>query len=560
MIDSKRVILIGLDGLGRGEVGEWIDDGTLPTLGSLSGTGTEAVLESTHPPWTPCAWPSLASGRNPGEHGVFDFFTREGESYEKRLVDRRDVRAPYLWEVADACGLSSVVINFPVTHPASDLDSGALVPGYLASEDVEFHPPDVRTDFEDEYGEYRIYPQYDAGSEAVAEYTDVARCRRDMARLLDARYDWDLLAVQFQVTDSVFHDLEDREEIEAVLQQVDGYVDDVTDLAPDATVFVVSDHGMGDYEWTFYMNTWLADHDYCRVTAGEAAYFRERKSDLLATNGENATPDGSDTSVGGRLVGRTADALAALGLPPERIHRGLSTVGLAEVVERVLPEETLLAAQRRTVDWAHSGAFQLYFNSLGIHINRDDSNDSVEEKEGHEVAWNGTDGDWEHDYETFRNRLIADLRAITDPDGNRVFEDVKPREAVYEGANVDMAPDVLVFPREYAYDVSGSIATTFRSNPHKNHEPDGLFVTDRPLELGTELTHASIYDVAPTVAACLGIPIDTDTDGEMLPILDRDCELDDRAWSDFADSYRTVETERSSGDVEARLADLGYME
>ena len=551
MTDSNRVILVGLDGLGRNEVGEWIDDGTLETLRTLSGTGTEAVLESTHPPWTPCAWPSLLSGRNPGQHGVFDFFTREGSSYEKRLVDRRDVRAPYLWEVADACGLTSAVVNFPLTHPASALDHGAIVPGYLAPEDATFHPPELRADFEAEYGRYRIYPQYDADSGAVAEYTEVARCRRNMARLLDAKYDWDLLAVQFQVTDSVFHDLNDREEIQAVLEQVDQYVSDIAALAPDASVFVVSDHGMDEYDWTFYANAWLADHDYCRVTAGEATYFRERKVDLLAAkngDGEAGGVDGageasgSTTNVASRVVGRTADALTTVGLPPERIHRGLSTVGLAGAVEDVLPEETLLAAQRRTVDWENSDAFQLYFNSLGIHVADD----------------RATTDDRSDDYDAFREGLMTDLRAITDPDGKSVFEAVKPREAVYAGANVDLAPDIALFPREYRYDVSGSIASTFRRNPHENHKPEGLFLSDRAPGPGDEFERASIYDVAPTIAACLGLPIDAAADGAVLPLLDRTAEK--AAWTDLAAPHRTIETDRTEGNVERRLADLGYME
>jgi hypothetical protein len=135
---------------------------------------------------------------------------------------------------------------------------------------------------------------------------------------------------------------------------------------------------------------------------------------------------------------------------------------------------------------------------------------------------------------------------------------VKPREAVYEGANVGIAPNVVLFPREFRYDVSGSIANTFRSNPHKNHKPGGLFLTDRAPDPGADLERASIHDVAPTVAACLGLPIDADADGAALPLLDWTVER--AAWADLADPHRTIETDRTEGDVERRLADLGYME
>ena len=131
MADTEQVLLIGLDGLGEDEIGEWLSDKTLPTLTSLKENGSSSRLVSTHPPWTPCAWPSMLTGRNPGKHGVFDFFTSNG--YEKQLIDRSSVDSPYLNEVADAENLVSISINYPVTHPASQLKNGAIVPGYSSN-------------------------------------------------------------------------------------------------------------------------------------------------------------------------------------------------------------------------------------------------------------------------------------------------------------------------------------------------------------------------------------------------------------------------------------------
>ena len=538
---SNQVVLLGLDGLDRSEVGEWIDDGTLSTLHSIRDQGVLGDLESTVPPWTPCAWPSLLTGRDPGEHGVFDFFSRDG--YEKTLVDRRDVRAPYLWEVADAHGLTTLTVNFPLTHPVTELRHGALVPGYLATEDVSFYPSELRDDFEAEYGEYRIYPEYDAATGAVDEYTRVARCRRDMARLLDERFDWDLLSVQFQVTDSVFHDLDDSRKIRRVLQAVDSYLGDIIALADsDPTVFVASDHGMGDYDWTFYVNSWLADRGYCRTTAGDPKYFRTKKAELRG----DQTSDASTAL--GQVVEHVATALSVVGVTPRDAQRALSAVGLAGVVERVLPDEALVAGQNQTVDWDNSEAFQILFNSLGVHLNVENREPSGRIQEDQ--------------YEEFRDRLMSELRTVTDPDDARVFDAVEPREEVYSGSNVDLAPDIVLVPRDYRYDVSGSMANTFRRNAHKNHKPDGLFLVNQPPADGTDLTRVSIYDVAPTVAACLGIPLDSDADGRVLPVVDEPSESE--AWGSVAESYRPAAAEGaekgSDGDVEQRLADLGYLE
>ncbi|EMA43496.1 type I phosphodiesterase/nucleotide pyrophosphatase [Halococcus morrhuae DSM 1307] len=442
-----------------------------------------------------------------------------------------------MFEAADGYGRTSLVVNYPVTHPASQLDNGAVIPGYLAREDAPFYPEHLRVEYENEYGEYRIYPEYGTNDDAVAEYVDVARCRRDMARFLDERYDWDLLAVQFQVTDSVFHDLDDRDEIRRVLEKVDEFVGDIIDLGGgDPTVLLASDHGMGDYDWTFYANSWLANHGYCETTTGDTQYFRQAKDELKGKDEESK----DERSLLETAVETAASAATTAGLSPQRIHRGLSTVGLAAIVERLLPEDALVAAQNQVVDYSNSAAFQLYFNSLGIHLN----------VEGRDPA--GTIP--EADYEEVRAELVEKLERVRDPDGELVFDAVRPREEVYEGEHLEDAPDIALFPRDYRYDVSGSILDTFRRYPHKNHKPEGILLSNRPLDAGKQ---AEIHDVAPTVAAALGIPVDTNTDGEVL--LDIEEQIERENWDGISHEYVDGRSNEASSSVEDRLADLGYM-
>jgi len=478
MNNHHNIILIGLDGVGVGEIGGWLEDGSLAELNRIKNRGCLTKLQSTHPPWTPCAWPSLLSGRNPGKHGVFDFFTRKG--YDKQLVDRSEVDAPYLFEVADSQDLTPIAINYPLTHPAPELEHGAIVPGYLAPEDVTFHPESLRAEYEREHGEYVIYPEYGTDDEPVETYVDVARGRRDMARFLHQRYDWDLLAVQFQVTDSIFHDLDDRKDIHEVLVHVDSFVGDIIDLGrDDPAVYITSDHGMGDYNWTFYINSWLAEQGYCETTTGDAQYFRQQKDVLKGPDSESESESSIES-----VVTRIANAFSSVGMSPQRLHRVLSTIGLAGYIERVLPEEALLAAQNQVVDHANSAAFLLYFNSLGIHLN-------VEQRDPDGVVP-------EANYEKVRSELIEQLVRIRDPDGNPVFDSVLPREEVYSGDHLEDAPDILLVPMDYRYDVSGSILDIFRRFSHKNHRPEGLLLSNR--QLG-DVEEAKIYDIAPTVAS-----------------------------------------------------------
>lgn len=527
----SEVILIGLDGLAWKEINEWVESGYLPRLNSVKREGGGYGLQSTHPPWTPCAWPSLLSGRGPGHHGVFDFFTVN--NYNKKILNRQSVDSAYVFDLVESQNLTSISINYPVTHPASKVDNSAIVPGYLAPEDVEFYPQKIREEYEAEYGEYIIYPQYGTDSDAVSEYVDVARHRRDMARFLNERHDWDLMAVQFQVTDSIFHDLDDRDKIQQVLEKVDGFVGDIIDLGDDPTVFIASDHGMGDYEWTFYVNSWLAENGYCETTGGNAEYFRQQKDALKGKDDE--------TSPVAQGVKATANTLSKVGLSPRRIHHTLDSVGLSDYVERLLPEDALVVAQNQVVDYPNSKAYQLLFNSLGIHLN-------VEGRESQGVIP-------EENYEEVRSELVNELKKIRDPDGNLVFDDVRPREEVYDGKHLDDAPDIALFPRDYQYDVSGSILDMFRRNPHKNHKPEGILLSNRSLG---DIDQAEIYDIAPTIAAELGIPVDTKTDGTVLTDTEEQVERED--WAELAGDYAGSNVERDTSSVEDRLADLGYME
>lgn len=531
---KSEVILIGLDGLGFSEVNEWLNNECCENLIKIMKEGWGEDLMSTHPPWTPCAWPSLLSGRNPGKHGVFDFFIREG--YEKTLISRQNVDSPYLFEVADAQSQTALIINYPVTHPASELQRGAVVPGYLAQEQVSFQPEGLREAYENKYGDYIIYPEYGADDNPVTEYVDVARCRRDMARFLDSKYDWDLMAVQFQVTDSIFHDLDDRDQIRQVLEKVDEFVGDIIALGNDPTVIIASDHGMGDYDWTFYINSWLSEHGYCQVTDGKSQYFRQQKAELKGTDEKQSEP-----SVIESTVSAIASSLSKLGLSPQRIHSGLSTIGAANYVERLLPNEALVAAQNQVVNYENSKAFQLHFNSLGVHLN-------VEGRDPSGIIP-------ESEYDSVRRELIEELKRVRDPVGEFVFDDVQPREEVYHGKHLEDAPDIILTPRNYRYDVSGSILDTFRRYPHKNHKPEGILLSNRPLTIDD---HAEIYDIAPTVAAALGIPVDTQTDGKVL--LNIGEEHDRVDWDEIAGGYADIDEESNTQSVEDRLADLGYME
>lgn len=119
---AKRVCLIGLDGVGPGNLKTMLESIPLNALSSIAGKGFASPAPSI-PPYTPPAWTSIFTGVNPGKHGIFGFYVVEQgeEGFSIRVASSRDVMYPRVFEIAAMKGLRSVVINVPLTYPVSQL-------------------------------------------------------------------------------------------------------------------------------------------------------------------------------------------------------------------------------------------------------------------------------------------------------------------------------------------------------------------------------------------------------------------------------------------------------
>ncbi len=78
---SKRVLVIGFDGMDPKILSRLIEEGKVPSFEKLNNIGDFLPLYSSIPPQSPVAWANFITGMNPGGHGIFDFIHREPESY-----------------------------------------------------------------------------------------------------------------------------------------------------------------------------------------------------------------------------------------------------------------------------------------------------------------------------------------------------------------------------------------------------------------------------------------------------------------------------------------------
>ncbi len=123
-------MVIGLDGAPWGLMNSWISEDRLPNLARLAKNGVMTPLSSTLPLGTAAAWSSIITGKNPANHGVFEFMTREKNGYDLVSVNSTHRYAEDLWELVSKTDRRVCVFNVPFTYPPRKVN-GVLVSGLM---------------------------------------------------------------------------------------------------------------------------------------------------------------------------------------------------------------------------------------------------------------------------------------------------------------------------------------------------------------------------------------------------------------------------------------------
>ena len=149
--DTKRVLILGLDGLDPGLLKTWMDEGHLPNFQRLSNLGCFHKLASSVPPISPVAWSSFATGVDASKHNIYDFLGRDLKSYLP-VLSSTDIRPPLrvlklgrfeipiskpmvrllrkskpFWKILGEHYVPCHVIRVPITFPPEKQPNGALL-------------------------------------------------------------------------------------------------------------------------------------------------------------------------------------------------------------------------------------------------------------------------------------------------------------------------------------------------------------------------------------------------------------------------------------------------
>lgn len=458
---DKKVAVIGLDGMPWHVLNKIFDYGAMSTLNKITKRSLRGILKSTIPPMTPPAWTSIASGVNPGKHGIFDFITYQ-KSRETRLTTALDVRYPRINEMVALKGLRSVCINQPFTYPPPKVRNAMVMSDWIGPKVTCY--PKLLCKYVEKYPAYTPRSEFKSKSEFLYHTYDEMAERVETVNTMMEELDWDLFWVVYSESDHLLHGCYDyvlRGEKRAlkILDELDKTIRKACELS-DLTL-VISDHGFFEYHVTIEVNSLLY------------------KLGLAAKTPEKVFKDFTDFREG-------QHGTRHINLP-SHLYKILSTPFFKRHIKRIY---TLLTGREIGTRFPYadpeiSKAFMCSSSSFGIFVDQEDFVQFILEKFG--------------ELDVF----------------SRVFR----REEIYSGPYVDKAPHVIFLPN---FD-KGYIVGTTRITPKTtskgtiyNHHPDGILIMYGDEMNPKWIGQAQAVDIVPTILNYLGLPTPVHTDGKYI--------------------------------------------
>ncbi len=504
MEKNRRALVVGFDAATFDIIKPMVKEGKLPNFKRLMDEGCYGDLESTFPPVTPPAWASFMTGKNPGKHGVYNFYyhsqdpSRDEENY---FVNSRSIKANTIWEILSNKGKDNIVINVPVTYPLTDRIKGIIISGLLTPNNADdfIYPKDVYNDLLHAVGPYKVdsHPDTDWSSKSLKErldyYIKVEKDRTRAAMYLLKSRPWDFFMVMYSFTDKILHlvyphlykDYPESKELRRYIYKTyelaDEFLGKFIDALPeDADLFVVSDHGFGHLEKAFMSNRWLVDNGYMTLRKVKLSNLTE----LYQLKYKKV---------------RLEKLLIALRMEFLRKSLPLSVREKTFVIPRYMKK-----VSRSVVDWGKTFA---YASDYGIRIN-------LKGRESTGIVEPGKD------YERLRDEITEKLYELKDPEtGEKLVDRVWKKEELFSGPYADNAPDLMYIMKGIRYVQFDTyyFKRRFMRAEHGTHRMNGIFfMKGEGVKKGFEIKGAKIIDVAPTILHSMGQPVPDDMDGKIL--------------------------------------------
>jgi len=502
-----KVIVIGLDG------GTWdllmplAAEGFLPNLHRLVQEGSWGELESTIPPVTAPAWTSFATGKNPGKTGVFDFLVPRNSLTDLSPVTSRDISGKTFYEIIDDYGLSTVLINLPLSYPPRTQQPTITC---MLTQGSQFIFPSGLTQTIPDLADYRLVPDFNLRAHGrLEEYAQDIR-KLEKVRFKGAQKlfqtEWDFFFLLFSGTDWIQHEFYSKLLSDSLprehaafqlLRDIDQYLGWFLEHLPREThLLLMSDHGFRPYKGVFLLNQWLKEQGLLH-------------SDLVGRNvrvyshlfeKRMAEADERKATGGNRMAAVRASVKMLLAEEMQHLRSGR----LLEVIEELNP---IRLGKQASVHYPSTVAACTSPQLSGVYLNS---------------ATRFQDGLVpDQDLISIKNRIISGLSGLRDPATQLgAFASVLDNSEAYSGDKAHLGPDIVVRPDNWlviSFVPKTTRTSLFRPKKTDSHSAMGMFLVYGPRIKGNHnIRDVRIQDIAPTVLRLLGVPLPGDLDGRVV--------------------------------------------
>jgi len=461
----KRAAVIGLDGMPWDILEKLFEWKVMPNLQELTKKSLRGTLRSTIPPESAPAWTSIATGVNPGKHGVFGF-TKPTEQYEDSVIlSSRDVKYLRIHEMVATQNLKSVCVNQLLTCPIKRISGSYVITDWLS--------PEIKCSEEiEQYSKEYRGPTLGKASPLLrkdwdAEYEDVSSRVNTVNRLL-RKVNWNLFWVVYSEPDHLFHRFYDRvvkkdRRLMRLLSKIDETFEVVKDYAQ--LVIVLSDHGFGKFRYGVYSNTFLEQ-------LGIAKKAKRRAIRDISCQRQVA-----EQKVKFHLPEELYKYLSAIPSPIELV--------LLKVYKQFVKAD-IKASLTTHVDPKLSKAFA---HGFGIFVKN----------------------------EALVNHIVSKLKKEDFIGG------IWRREDLYSGKQLKTLPDLVMVPNyEKGFGFRGDVIApkTVVRRDFSGHYPEGIIIIHKENLKQSCIKNVKVYDIVPTILNFLGLDIPEDTDGKVIRIPD----------------------------------------
>ena len=285
LIGKRRLYVIGIDSAPLWIIKKLYRKYKMEGFGRFLENDALREMESTIPPVTAAAWPTIYTGKHPKDHGIMDFLYID-RNYTRQLIYYEPEKHRPFWEELASKGKKCLVVTPAMVLQKSRSKNVDMITGWPLQPSYNSKELESAAKKFGFTGEPDIGVGLDKGEISLAKAVDMyeksMRARSELSKHLIRKNNYDMAFVCFTETDRIQHYALNRNDWEKyaapLYKAASDFIEWVLEYSKkdrDSAIMIVSDHGAQPVRDKFLVNSWLIDNGYAALKSEKAAAHKK---------------------------------------------------------------------------------------------------------------------------------------------------------------------------------------------------------------------------------------------------------------------------------------------